>query len=54
VGSLLQGGLPTGYTSAAKAGQTESAANGDTWICEITNTDTPSIKAEFTAVSAGD
>lgn len=55
VGSLMQGGLPTGYSVALKSGGgTESATNGTTWICEVTNDATPSIKAEFTAISAGD
>lgn len=53
VGALMQGGMPTGYTSGLKAGQTASNTNGTTWICEISNSDSTPKKAEFTAIAAG-
>jgi MSHA pilin protein MshA len=55
VGLLLQGGLPTGYTSQLKSGQTASTTNGNNWQCEVVYTDgaAASTTATFTAIAAG-
>ncbi|MBH9579607.1 prepilin-type N-terminal cleavage/methylation domain-containing protein [Inhella proteolytica] len=53
VGGLMQGGMPAGYTSALKSGETASSTNGATFVCEISNSDSTPKKAEFTAIAAG-
>lgn len=51
VGTLLQGGLPTGYTVTAAA---IGAGNGTTATCTITQTDpNPDVVSSFTAIRAG-
>ena len=51
VGSLMQGGLPTGYTAAA-SGAAIGATNGNTAVCSMSLTGyaTP---VSFTGISAG-
>ena len=51
VGSLMQGGLPTGYTAAA-SGAAIGVTNGNTGVCALTLAGfaTP---AAFTGISAG-
>jgi MSHA pilin protein MshA len=58
VGSLMQGGLPTGYQ--VKAGTTASTANGSEIACNIetlksgtTTVDTTVAEQPFTAIAAG-
>jgi MSHA pilin protein MshA len=55
VTSLLQGGLPTGYTTAVKSGGTDlTTTNGNTTTCTVTYTSgTTTYTADFTGVSAG-
>lgn len=49
--SLLQGGLPAGYTVTAAA---IGAGNGTTATCTITQTDpNPDVTSSFTAIRAG-
>lgn len=53
VGSLLQGGLPSGYTVAAAAlGTGAAGSNGVTATCTITQT-ASSQTGTFTGISAG-
>lgn len=49
VGSILQGGVPTGYTVASGA---ISAPNGTTATCTVTQTSTGSTQ-NFTGIRAG-
>ena len=51
VGSLLQGGLPTGYASAA-SGADIGTTNGATATCTITG-GSPAQTASFTGIAAG-
>lgn len=58
VGSLMQGGIPTGYQ--VKAGTTASTTNGNTITCNIqtlksdnTTVDTTVAEQPFTAIAAG-
>ena len=51
VGSLLQGGLPTGYASAA-SGADIGTTNGATATCTISG-GSPSQTATFTGIAAG-
>lgn len=52
-GSLLQGGLPSGYTIAAAAlGTGAAGSNGVTATCTVTQTGS-SATATFTGISAG-
>lgn len=55
VASLLQGGLPVGYTTAVKSGGTDlTVTNGNTTTCTVTYTSGSSTyTADFTGVSAG-
>ena len=51
VGSLMQGGMPSGYTLTAAA---IGAADGDTASCTLTKDGTnPAVTATFTGVRAG-
>jgi MSHA pilin protein MshA len=53
VTSLMQGGLPTGYTSAAAATDL-TTTNGATATCRITYTSgTSTYTADYTGISAG-
>jgi len=53
LGSLMQGGIPTGYTIAAVAlGTGNAGSNGVEATCTITQTD-GSATGTFTGVSAG-
>ena len=53
VGSLLQGGLAAGYSSAA-SGAAIGVVNGNTGLCQISKTaGTTTYTADFTGVSAG-
>lgn len=55
VASLLQGGLPTGYTTAFKTGGADlTTTNGNTTTCTVTYTSgSTTYTADFTGVSAG-
>jgi MSHA pilin protein MshA len=55
VASLLQGGLPVGYTTAFKAGGADlTTTNGATTTCTVTYTSgTQTYTSDFTGVSAG-
>ncbi len=55
VASLLQGGLPAGYTTAVKSGGTDlTTTNGNTTTCTVTYTSgSQTYTADFTGVSAG-
>ena len=53
LGSIMQGGLPTGYTVATAAlGAGTAGANGVEATCTITQTDGSATKT-FTGISAG-
>lgn len=53
VASLLQGGLPNGYTIAAGGGATDlTTTNGTTGTCTVNQTDGGATKT-FTGISAG-
>jgi len=55
ISSILQGGLPSGYTSAVKSGQTDlTSVNGNTTTCTISfPSGGTTYTADFGGVSAG-
>ena len=55
VGSLMQGGLPTAYTSAPNApGVDVGTTNGNTALCKVTKTaGSTTYTATFSGASAG-
>jgi MSHA pilin protein MshA len=55
VGSILQGGLPTGYTakSADTGGTDPGTTNGSTSTCKVKETSSTGITKNFTGIAAG-
>lgn len=55
VGSILQGGLPTGWTAVPKTAGSDlsTTTNGATATCQVKDNATPANAADFTGVSAG-
>ena len=51
IATLMQGGLPTGYSIALKTGETVSTTNDTSWLCTMCYTGATDV--DYTAIAAG-